>query len=69
MRTLFQRLFSPSEEPSNDPRVVIEATLAAEHRLRQYSLERAERMKGYAEKWPSSDTATGNVLQWREHAQ
>jgi hypothetical protein len=67
MRTLFQRLFSPGEEPSNDPRVVIEATLTAESRLRQYGLERAERMKGYAEKWPSSDTSAGNVLKWREH--
>lgn len=68
MKTTFQRLFGPRDEPSSDPRVVIEATLAAEHRLRQYSLERAGRMKGYAEKWPSSDTATGNVLQWKEHS-
>ena len=69
MRGMFERLFAPSEEPSNDPRVVIAATLAAEKRIARYEAERAERMAEYARAWTSTPVAQRPaVLLWREHA-
>ena len=62
MRSFFERMFSPSEEASSDPRVVIEATLAAEKRLRQYESERAIRMAEYERKWPGSKAVGSHVV-------
>lgn len=67
MRTLFQRMFLPAMEPTNDPAVQIEATLAARERLRRYELEREERMARVRMRADKSSVGSHRapVLQWR----
>jgi hypothetical protein len=62
-------LFTPAEEPTNDPRVLIDATLVAEKRIAAYEQERAVRMAEYARTWAiPAKTHRAPVLAWTREA-
>jgi hypothetical protein len=69
MRTLFQRLFSPSEEPSRDPYLFMHAAVEAERRRAVYVAEREALFRRVAERAAKSKLPKGvlTVASWTKH--
>jgi hypothetical protein len=62
-------LLTPAEEPTNDPRVLIDATLIAEKRIAAYEQERAQRMAEYARAWAfPAQARRAPLLAWTREA-
>lgn len=70
MRGLFERLFAPSEEPSQDPYLYARATVEALKRSLRYQQERDELMAAVRERAAKSALPKGVVrlAEWKEHS-
>jgi hypothetical protein len=69
MRTLFERLFSPSEEPSRDPYLFMHAAVEAERRRAVYVAEREALFRRVAERAAKSKLPKAVLVpaQWQQH--
>ena len=74
MRSLFERLFSPSEEPSQDIQFWVKATLTARARRRRYRRERRVLMAKVRARAANCRLGLGKAPQpvvsmslWKEH--
>jgi hypothetical protein len=69
MRTLFERLFSPSEEPSRDPYLFMHAAVEAERRRQKYERMRRRLFRKVRAKAGRSKLPKGvlTVAKWQRH--